>query len=176
LAGCGSHSESTQEASATGGRKGAQLLVERYAQHIGARNRAMNQAGDISFGASGFTYDQATDLLVGRVFVNHLLIEDAPPAELANYRKVAGALNDPKIGGMFDRGGGQFALDEKREGLYLIRNFRVKETTAADVINGMDALQDVSGIWTTRWLYRVSMIAHGHQPAPTRPVTRSNPD
>jgi hypothetical protein len=164
------------DVNAPAGREGAQMLVERYARQIGAAHRMLDPAGDISFGSTGFTYDAARDLLVGRVFINHVLIDDAPPEELANYRKVAVALNDPQIGGMFDRGGGVFFLDEGRQGIYLVRSFHVAETTPDALFAAMEALQDVAAIWTTKWLYRVSMIAHGNQPAPKQPVTRANPD
>lgn len=157
-------------------REGAQQLVERYARRIGATHRMLDAAGDISFGDVGFQYDAARDLLIGRVFVNHVLIDDAPPEELKNYRKVATALNDPKIGGMFDRGGGTFLLDETRQGIYLVRAFPVASTSSDALFDAMDALQIVAAIWTTKWLFRVTMIAHGNQSAPTAPVTRANPD
>jgi hypothetical protein len=158
------------------GRAGAQYLVEQYARRIGAQHRMLDQAGEISFGSVGFQHNAAQDSLIGRAFVIPVLIDDAPPVELANYRMVAGALNDPRIGGMFDRGGGTFILDEKQQGFFLVRAFPVASTTPDALFDAMETLQEVAAVWTTKWMYRVAMIAHGNQPPPTHPVTRANPD
>ena len=85
------------------------------------------------------------------------------------------ALNDPAIGGMFDRGGGSFVLDEKRDAYFLVRDFPVATTDERSLIDGMERLQSVTATWVVRWFYRVAMIMHGHQLPPTHPVTLDHP-
>ena len=157
------------------GRDKAQALVAAYSRSIGAGNRGLDSTGDVSFGDVGFSYDAAHDALIGRIFINGALLINAPPKELDNYRRIVGALNDPAIGGMFERAGGVFVLDERKEAYFLVRSYPLATTDIAGLTRAVRDGREVAAIWTTRWLYRVAMIFHGHQPAPTRPVTRKNP-
>lgn len=156
------------------GKGKADALVTRYARHLGASDRALDTSNDVSFGSRGLRFDPQTDALVGRVLVNGAMLEGAPLEELVNYKRMVTALNDPAIGGMFDRGGGSFILDEGKQGYYLIRTFPLASTTPDTLIFGMERMEDVAATWTVRWFYRVAMIMHGHQKPPTAPVTRDN--
>ena len=156
------------------GHERAAALVAAYARAIGAPDRKLT-GDDVAFGESGFFYEAKTDTLFGRVYVTPAYVKDAPPAELANHRRVARALNDPAIGGMFDRGGGYFVLDEGREAYFLVRPFAVPATDPTALIAAMERMHDVAATWTTKWFYRVAMIVGGHAPAPSRPVTLADP-
>lgn len=157
------------------GPPGADVLVATYAAHVGAPGRVLDADGNVAFGDTGLFYDQPHDVLVGRVFVSPAYVKSASAEGVANYRRVAQALNDPAIGGMFERGGGTFVLDENREAMFLVRSFPVRTTSEHDLVAGMERLRDVAAVWTARWLYRVAMIVGGHQPRPTRPVTLADP-
>ncbi len=154
-------------------RERADALVTAYARHVGAGRRTLDAGGDVSFGSSGLHYDAARAVLTGRVFVNGASLRTAKPEGQANYRRMVGALNDPAIGGMFERGGGVFVLDEAREAYSLVVDFPVATTDRATLIARMETLQDIAAAWTTRWFFRVAKIMHGHEPAPTVPVTRA---
>lgn len=166
LAGCGPAC-----AAPVSGRSGADALVAAYARSVGAPGRRLGPDGSVSFGESGLAYDAAAAELSGRVFVNPVLIEGAPPQELANYRRMVTALNDPAIGGMYDRAGAEFVLDETRQAYFLVRRFPVATTRPAELKAAMERMKRVAATWTVRWLYEVAMIMHGHRAPPTSRVT-----
>lgn len=153
------------------GRTRADALVAAYAAHARAPGRTLDAHGDVSFGDTGLAYVADEDALYGRVYINNALIDGAPPAELANYRRMVVALNDPRVGGMYDRAGGYFVLDEKRQAYFLVRRFAVPATDPRVLIGAMEAMQQVGARWTTSWLFEVAMVMHGRRPPPDRPVT-----
>lgn len=153
------------------GRARADALVAAYAAERGAGGRTLDDKGDVTFGSTGLFHAPAEDALYGRVYVNNALIEDAPPAELANYRRMVAALNDPKVGGMYPRGGGYFVLDEQRQAYFLVRRFPLALTDPGSLSEDMALLERVAARWTAEWLFQVAMVMHGRRPAPTRPVT-----
>ena len=165
LAGCQSGSG---DMIAHAGPERAAALVAFYARQVGAADRRMGPDGDVSFGESGLYYDAAKDVLYGRVYVNMARIKDAPPARLDAYRRMAVALND--VGGMFDRGGGYFVLDENRQGYFLVRPFSVPHTTPESLDRDMARMRAVAARWNSEWFFTVAMIMHGNRKPPERPV------
>lgn len=155
-------------------REYADALVASFARTVGARGAKLDASGDVSFGECGFHFDAERGVLVGRVFVSHAGSASAPPEIKANFRKVAAALEDPAIGGMFEKGGGTFVLDEEKRIYFLTREFPVGRTTEGELRRAMEDLLDLGAVWTTRWFRRVAAVAHGWEPAPTRPVTRAD--
>lgn len=153
------------------GRARAEWLASGYARHVGAANRTLDGDGDLALGETGLRWDPAQDALVGRVFMQKAMLAGAPPAEKANLRRMVGVLNDPRVGGMYDRGGGEFVLDEPRDGYFLVRSFRVATTSRRQLAEGMERMAAVTGAWTVQWFSDVAMVMHGHQAPPTRPVT-----
>lgn len=158
------------------GRPRAEALLAAWAHHLRAGARRFDAAGDAAFGTTGLHYDAGQDVLFGRVFVSPAYVKKAPANELNNYRRVAHALNDPAIGGMFDRAGGYFVLEESREAYFLVRPFPVARVDDRQLIAAMEQLQDVAAMWTGCWFRRVAMIVGGHEPPPTRPITLDRPD
>ncbi len=152
----------------------AQQLIDAYKRH-----RGTYQSSDAidALRANDFIlyYDEENQKLVGGIGITRAVLEGAPPEELKNLRRMVGLLNDPAIGGMFDRAGGYFVLDEQRDAYYLMRDFPLATTNKKQLKEGMDALYGVSGMWLKRWFFRVAMIMHGHEAAPTAPVTLANP-
>lgn len=153
------------------GRARADALVAAYAAERGAPARTLDDKGDVTFGSTGLYHAPTEDALYGRVYINNALIEDAPPEELANYRRMVAALNDPRIGGMYERGGGYFVLDEQRQAYFLVRRFPLPLTDPQTLIADMAQMERVGARWTGEWLFQVAMIMHGRRPAPTRRVT-----
>jgi hypothetical protein len=167
------------------GRPRAEALAAALADHLGATpgrvpdrgpDRRLGDDDDVAFGDVGLHHDTRADTLYVRVFVAPADIEDAPPHELANMRRVAQALNDPTIGGMFDRADGYFVLDEAREAYFLVKPISVTGTDQRRLIGAVERMRTVAARWTTRWFYRVAMIVGGHQPRPTRPGTLADPE
>jgi hypothetical protein len=156
------------------GRDKANALVASYGSHLGATDAMLDKDNDRSFGECGFHYDAKKDILEGRVFVAKAYLTDNKPEKVANFHKVARALNDPKIGGMFEQGGGHFILDEQKEIYFLIKEFSV-ETTSRELRQQMDDLLNLAATWRMRWFVRVARITQGRELAPTEPVTRKNP-
>lgn len=156
----------------TGGKDKADELVSAYSKHVGARGRNLDANNDVSYGDSGLHYDAERGVLVGRVLITTVRTKDAPEERLVAYRKMVEALNDPKIGGMFENGGGTFVLDEEKQMYFLTKDFPVLSTNKAQFLADMDDLQSIGAVWTTTWVFRVAMIMHGNEKAPTERVTR----
>lgn len=157
------------------GRDKANQLMASYARKNGVYDAELDDSGDVAFGEFGFHHEPDRDALTGRVFVAKAWQKGAPPETQDAYRKVARALDDPQIGGMFEQGGGQFALDEDKRMYFLTRDFPLATTSPADLAEGMEALRDLGATWTVRWFGRVADIAHGRALPPVQPVTRDNP-
>ena len=124
----------------------------------------------MSLGETGLYYEESEDVLYGRAWVNIARTRNAPPARLEIYRRMQVALNDPRIGGMYEHAGGYFVLDEQREGFFLVRRFSVSQTSPEVLVRTMERLQTVAAKWTTKWFLDVAMIMHGKEKAPERPV------
>lgn len=162
------------EVTTAAGREQAEDLIRAYARRSGAGDVRLDARGEAAAGGAGFRHDPDRDTLLVRVYVNGVLLEDAPPQELANYRRMVTVLNDPAVGGMFERAGGRFMLDEGREAYFLVREFALASTSAEQLYAAVESMKDVSAVWTTTWLGHVAMMMHGREPPPTQPVTRAN--
>jgi len=160
--------------SATEGREKANALVASFGKRVGKYDAALGPDDDVSFGECGFHYDRDRDELVGRVYVNRAFSRGATDETKDKHRRVAAALDDPKIGGMFEHGGGSFLLDEEKSAYFLVKRFPLATTTPNGLVSEMEDLLNIAAAWTTRWLSRVAGIVHGWEPAPTVPVTRAN--
>lgn len=152
----------------------ANELVASYGRHVGVSGAELDGDKDRSFGSCGFHYDEGRDVLLGRAFVARAMIKTANEEGQDNYRRMQKALNDPTVGGMFEHGGAVFVLDEKKEAYFLVKEFQLATTTAAALRAEMDEMQNLAATWTVRWFARVAKIMHGHERAPTTPVTRKN--
>ena len=163
-------------ASDSSGRAKAQALVAAYAKHVGAHDalhQTLDSDNDRSFGDFGFHYFPQRDVLQARVYIVHSDEKDWP--DRAKYEKqVDVALNDPKIGGMYDRGGGYFFLDEGKQVSFLAKDYEVTNTTPALFIRDVDNLNSLGGIWVMSWMGHVADQTFGAEPLPTHPVTREN--
>jgi len=168
LPGCGPGRSSVI---AQSGPERAGQLAHVWAAHVGAPDRKFDASGDMPLGDTGLAYDARSDTIYGRVWINMALIKNMPAEQVETQRRMVGALNDPRIGGMYDHANGHFVLDEAREGYFLVRAFPVAQTTPEKLVDDMERLQTVAARWTTKWLFEVVMIMHGNRPPPTRPVT-----
>lgn len=157
-------------AMAPAARQQAERLVAAYARAIGAPGRKLGRDGSVAFGESGFDYDDRSGELIGRVYVQKAMLEGASPTGLLNLRRMVDALNDPKVGGMYDRADGYFVLDEGRDAYFLVRRFPVSRTSSSDLIAAMERMKTVAATWVVRWFYEVAMVMHGHRAAPTARV------
>jgi hypothetical protein len=150
--------------------------MQSYVERQNILDAAFDGRGDAAFGDFGFRHDPEKDALVGRAFVAKAWMKDDPPEYHDAYRKVARALNDPQVGGLFEQGGGYFNLDEDKRIYFLQKEFPLATTTPKDLREGMDLLRDLAAVWTTRWFFRVANVAHGRASAPARPVKRDDPE
>ena len=152
------------------GRPRAEALASVWARHEGVPDRKLDADGDLPLGESGLAYDAGSNVLFARFWINMARTDDAPPERIAIYRRMEQALNDPAIGGMYERANGYFVLDEKRKGFFLVRRFNVDTTTPETLVSAMEHAKAVSARWTTQWFGEVAMIMHGNRPAPRQPV------
>jgi len=163
-------------AATSSGREKAQALVAAYAKHVGAHDaihQTLDENNDRSFGDFGFHYFPDRDVLEARVYIVRSDIKDDP--DRATYeRKVDAGLNDPKYGGMYDRGGGYFKLDEDKQILFLVKDYKVSETSAAEFIKDVDNLNALGGIWVMSWFAHAANQILGHEPLPTHFVDREH--
>jgi hypothetical protein len=158
------------------GREKANYLVASFARWLGVYDAELDLENDRSFGECGFHYYPEKDVLRGRVYVEMAWEPTDPEPVKANFRKVAKALNDPKIGGKFNRAGGKFVLDEEKRMFFLVKDFPVAETTPRLLRVKMEKLMNVGATWSLEYLGRVSRIAHGWEPPPDEPVSWSMED
>lgn len=154
----------------------AQSLMRSYARKQGIYEAELDASGDVAFGEFGFRHDEEKDALVGRAFVAKAWLRGDPPEYQDAYRKVARALNDPAIGGLFDQGGGYFRLDEDKRIYFLEKEFPLGKSTPADIEEGMERLRSLAATWTMRWFGRVADVAHGRALPPAKPVKQGDPD
>lgn len=84
----------------------ANALVVNFGKHVGIDNAILDENYDRSFGEFGFHYDSDKNVLIGRVYITKADLNEATPEETESIYRVMKALNDPKVGGMFENGGG----------------------------------------------------------------------
>lgn len=158
------------EKAALTGREKANYLVASFGRWLGVYDAELDMENDRSFGECGFHYNPEKDSLRGRVYIDMAWEPDDPEPAKANFRKVAKALNDPKIGGKFERAGGKFVLDEEKRMFFLVKDFNVAETTPRALRVKMEKLMNVGATWSVDYLGRVARVAHGWEPPPDEPV------
>lgn len=158
------------EQGGSGGREKANTLVSGYGKWLGVHDAELDHNNDRSFGGSGFHYNPDTDVLTGRVFIESAFMPNDSDAVKDNFRKVLRALNDPKVGGMFERGGGKFILDEEKRMFFLVRDFAVAGETQRTLRLKMEKLLNVGATWSLHWFARAAKIAHGWEAPPEAPV------
>lgn len=153
------------------GRARAVALVAAYAVAVGAPGRRMDAEGDVSFGDTGLHYEESENVIYGRAYVTLALTKEESPEWITAYRRLLQLLNDPAVGGMYDRAGGYFILAEDKEAYFLVRRFDVAKTSPADLIASMDRMKTVAARWTMKWFVEVSEVMHGTRLRPVAPVT-----
>jgi hypothetical protein len=152
----------------------ANTLVVEFGKRFGVANAKLDSNNDRSFGDFGFYYDSAKNLLIGRVLISKAFSSDDSPEIINNFRKVAVALNAAEIGGMFERGGGYFILDETKRMYFFVKEYDINVINHDILYQDMNNLIGLGATWTIRWFARVADITHGHELAPTKRVTRQN--
>ena len=152
----------------------ANELVATVGRDFGVRDARLDENLDRSFGDAGLRYDPLRRTLIGRAYVGRIELSQLSEDERKNWENNYRALNDPAIGGMFERGGGRFVLDEDKEILFLVKEFPVATTSPRVLRREMGELMNLAAVWTFRWFRRVIAIANDYEPAPTSPVTRAN--
>lgn len=164
------------DASLLSGRQKAEALVAAYARHVGAHDavhQTLDAADDRSFGDFGFHYFAQTDLIQARVFFTRSHLKDWPQT-IERQKMVHAGLNDPKIGGMYDRGGGHFVVDDEKQMIFLVKEYPVSSTNTAEFIKDVDNLNQLGAIWLTSWGGHVALQSYGAEPLPTQHITREN--
>lgn len=99
---------------------------------------------------------------------------NATDLEKNNFQKVFEAVNDPKIGGMFDKAGGIFTHSNDWKNLYLTNTYNIENMSVTEFISKVDNQQKLNDAWLKYWDKAVAQIVHSGQPAPTTPVTLEN--
>ena len=165
------------------GRAKAEALVAAYAKHVGvhdAVHQTLDADDDRSFGDFGFHYFSGRKVIQARVYIMESRekqnAEERPnrPELVASEKKVDAALNDPKIGGMYDRGGGYFFTDQNKQIVFLAKDYSLPRTTSAEFIRDVDNLNSLAGIWLMSWMGHVAVQTLGGEPLPPHFVTREN--
>jgi hypothetical protein len=169
LTGCLMSNTSTTMSS----REKADYLVQEIGRRAHVPNARLDQDDDRCFGEFGLHYLAAKDILQARVLIARAHTKRSPESA-ANFRKVAQALNDPRLGGMFETDGGSFLLDENKDLYFLVKDFSVATTTAPRLWDDVQHLLNLGATWTLNWFAHVADMAHGHEAPPTQKVTLAN--
>lgn len=164
------------KAAMSSGREKAQALVAAYAKHVGAHDaehQTLDPSSDRSFGDFGFHYYPDRDLIQARIFIVRSHIKDWPETA-SNEWRAQRAMEDPKIGGLYEHGGGHFILDEEKQICFLVKDYPVESTTAGFFISDMDHLMKIGARWSMSWAGHVAVQAAGAEPIPTQKITLEN--
>lgn len=156
------------------GREKADYLAVQIGRRLNVRNAHLDTSGDRSFGEFGVHYWADRDVVSLRFFVAKARISDNTPERVEATRKTARALNDPKIGGMFDQGGAHFELDEGREMFFLVKDFPLVTATPEDLWASATAMRELAAIWSIRWFFHAAGMAHGFEPLPKQRIDRDH--
>ena len=163
-------------ASTASGREKATALVAAYAKHVGAHDavhQTLDKDHDRSFGDFGFHYFPDKDVLQGRVLIVRSHIKDWPEGAASERQTIAG-LNNPAIGGLYDRGGGYFVLDEDKQMYFLVKDYSLGTTEPGTFVKDFDNLNSLAGLWLRVWMPHVSDQSHGKEPLPTQRIDREH--
>lgn len=164
---------------ARAGLEKANDLVGYFGRVMGVDGAHLDANADRSFGEAGFRYDASRQVLIGRVFIGRLRLDSGGAKRRAIIDRNVAAMNDPAIGGMFEKGGGRFVMDESADNgrgmLFLVREFPIETTSRRDLHGAMEELMNIGATWTQYWGPRVARITRGEEPVPTGPVKRSDP-
>jgi hypothetical protein len=158
------------------GRDKAQALMVDYGKHSGKMDdahRTFDENNDRSFGDFGFRYFPETNILQARVYIVKTMDKEYPETAAAGHQTDL-ALNDPSIGGMYDRAGGYFLNDPQKGILFLVRDFNVSQTDQKTFIAGVDALNDIAPMWLIKWGGLVAAQGEGLLPRPTQHIDRDH--
>jgi hypothetical protein len=156
------------------GRDKANALVVSFGKYVGINDATLNNNNDRSFGEFGFHYESEKNVLIGRVYITKADLNEATSEETESIYRVMKVLNDPKVGGMFENGGGYFMLNTEKQILFLVKEFPLTTITPQELCKDMENLINLGATWSMRWFSRVAGIAHGWESAPTEPVTRES--
>lgn len=159
------------------GRAKAQALVAAYAKHMGvhdAVHQTLDADNDRSFGDFGFHYFPEQDKLQARVYIVYADDSSVTPQERAISEKVDKALNDPAIGGMYDRGGGYFFTDKQKHIKFLAKDYSLQTITPDNFVKDVDNLSSLGGIWVMSWFGHAALQSYGAEPLPLKQITRQD--
>lgn len=148
----------------------AEALVRAYGSSKGMPERRLGPDYQVHFGETDFCFIPAENRLLVRVYVNPAKTQGQPEEIRVNYFRMLAALNNPEIGGMYDRAGGYFSIDEQVDAFFLVRSFDVSSTDPGILLPAVHRLQDIAAKWMTTWLAEVALIIHGHRKPPLQPV------
>lgn len=164
-------------ASAPTGPRSTDLALERvrgWAARVfeGAHTLQFNDDGWLGFGPVSFEFLPVDGSVEVCVWIADTQIDGRTPAETARIAAVARALNDPSIGGMYERAGASFRWDRSVEAILLCK--RLNASAQPSVFNAeVDELLDVALEWRLDWFFEVTTIVHDGQPRPATRKTRS---
>lgn len=149
----------------------ADALAQAVVKARGVKPASLAQSGVVSYGTLQFEFDDRN----ARLVVSILTAEDELWNQLGakfeqNYLKSKAALNDPKIGGMFDAGGGTWRFEPDSGRTYLFKAYDLHAPVAV-IDADIDAMSRVVPAWSTRWSGAVAEIAQGLAPPPATKVT-----
>jgi hypothetical protein len=153
----------------------ANALVRFMGEQVGVHNASLDNTDERGFGDFGLRYQPDRHVLTVIIFVARAYATDPPqPGEQASFKRIGVALRDPKIGGMFEQGGGYFVHDEVKKKFLLEKDFPVDTIRPEELKTEVEDLLDLGAMWSQEWLIRVIRIVKGKQLPPQHLVTRKN--
>jgi len=153
-------------AAGIGGRERAEKLVRTYvSDHWHNTAPGLNDQG-VWIGLYGIHihYDSQRDMLVS--FMD--LHTDVQPE---NFDVTARGINDPDIGGMYDRRNAVVEINEGERTIVMKRELPVVGTSAEEYSRIMDDLWQAAQFWRNGYLQRIPAIEGGKMPPPEKFLT-----
>lgn len=151
-------------------RERAEELIGAIARREGRKFSSLPQSDMIAYGPVTFVYEPRTQSVVAAILLIEIGLWTTYPEDRPAIEKTLAGLADPKIGGMFDTGGGEWIFDRATGQLFLgIR--RPVDTPPAEMIRAFERVQHVYPDWRLEWFSRVADMVHEGEPLPLERVT-----
>lgn len=153
----------------------AEQLIGKVARQQGREFAGLPAANEITFGPTAFRYEPRTATVTASVLVVAL----DPWVTFPEYRpaieRTLAGLSDPRLGGMFDTGGGEWMFDRTTGRLSLgVR--RPVDVDPTEFKRAFERVQAVQPDWRMSWFAAVADMVHdGAAPPRNRVTVDENP-
>ncbi len=153
----------------------ASELVAYVGDAVLGMNLELDQNHQYKNNVLALRFNPETNRLEASHYIAAAGLSDDPPELKRRFRMVDTALQDPRIGGMYEMGGGKVHLIEEQREFVYTKEFDPLALSKVAFRKQFVYYLEVAQAWSESWYLQVARITHGKREAPTSPVTLKNP-